>query len=57
MSWLEKLLDKKNIVSTRKASVPDGVWTQCPSCEQVLYRAALTENLEVCPKGCRHVNV
>ncbi|EKG2483204.1 acetyl-CoA carboxylase carboxyltransferase subunit beta [Vibrio vulnificus] len=53
MSWLEKLLDKKNIVSTRKSSVPDGVWTQCPSCEQVLYRAALTENLEVCPK-CNH---
>ncbi|EID4340533.1 acetyl-CoA carboxylase carboxyltransferase subunit beta [Vibrio vulnificus] len=53
MSWLEKLLDKKNIVSTRKASVPDGVWTQCPSCEQVLYRAVLTENLEVCPK-CNH---
>ncbi|EJB8415573.1 TPA: acetyl-CoA carboxylase carboxyltransferase subunit beta [Vibrio vulnificus] len=53
MSWLEKLLDKKNIISTRKASVPDGVWTQCPSCEQVLYRAALTENLEVCPK-CNH---
>ncbi|HAS6205132.1 acetyl-CoA carboxylase, carboxyltransferase subunit beta [Vibrio vulnificus] len=53
MSWLEKLLDKKNIISTRKASVPDGVWTQCPSCEQVLYRAALTENLEVCPE-CNH---
>ncbi len=53
MSWLEKLLDKKNIISTRKTSVPGGVWTQCPSCEQVLYRAALTENLEVCPK-CNH---
>ncbi|EGR2509291.1 TPA: acetyl-CoA carboxylase, carboxyltransferase subunit beta [Vibrio cholerae] len=53
MSWLEKLLDKKNIISTRKASVPGGVWTQCPSCEQVLYRAALKENLEVCPK-CNH---
>ncbi|ENY3129441.1 acetyl-CoA carboxylase, carboxyltransferase subunit beta [Vibrio cholerae] len=53
MSWLEKLLDKKNIISTRKVSVPGGVWTQCPSCEQVLYRAALTENLEVCPK-CNH---
>ncbi|EOS9897039.1 acetyl-CoA carboxylase, carboxyltransferase subunit beta [Vibrio cholerae] len=53
MSWLEKLLDKKNIISTRKVSVPGGVWTQCPSCEQVLYRAALIENLEVCPK-CNH---
>ena len=53
MSWLEKLLDKNNIINTRKASIPEGVWTKCPSCEQVLYRIALKENLEVCPK-CNH---
>ncbi|EOI6446726.1 acetyl-CoA carboxylase, carboxyltransferase subunit beta [Vibrio parahaemolyticus] len=46
MSWLEKLLDKKNIINTRKASIPESVWT-------VLYRIALKENLEVCPK-CQH---
>ncbi|ELA9336258.1 acetyl-CoA carboxylase, carboxyltransferase subunit beta [Vibrio parahaemolyticus] len=53
MSWLEKLLDKKNIINARKASIPEGVWTKCPSCDQVLYRIALKENLEVCPK-CQH---
>ncbi|HCE3688528.1 acetyl-CoA carboxylase, carboxyltransferase subunit beta [Vibrio parahaemolyticus] len=53
MSWLEKLLDKKNIINTRKASIPEGVWTKCPSCDQVLYRIVLKENLEVCPK-CQH---
>ncbi|HCG8265871.1 TPA: acetyl-CoA carboxylase carboxyltransferase subunit beta [Vibrio parahaemolyticus] len=53
MSWLEKLLDKKNIINTRKASIPEGVWTKCPSCDQVLYRIALKENSEVCPK-CQH---
>ncbi|HHI5022606.1 TPA: acetyl-CoA carboxylase, carboxyltransferase subunit beta [Vibrio parahaemolyticus] len=53
MSWLEKLLDKKNIINTRKASIPEGVWTKCPSCDQVRYRIALKENLEVCPK-CQH---
>ncbi|CAH1589568.1 acetyl-CoA carboxylase, carboxyltransferase subunit beta [Vibrio rotiferianus] len=53
MSWLEKLLEKKNIINTRKASIPEGVWIKCPSCEQVLYRFALKENLEVCPK-CQH---
>ncbi|AQW60417.1 acetyl-CoA carboxylase, carboxyltransferase subunit beta [Vibrio owensii] len=53
MSWLEKILDSKNIVSTRTASIPEGVWTKCPSCDQVLYRLALKENLEVCPK-CQH---
>ncbi|MDF5306071.1 acetyl-CoA carboxylase, carboxyltransferase subunit beta, partial [Vibrio parahaemolyticus] len=39
--------------NTRKASIPEGVWTKCPSCDQVLYRIALKENLEVCPK-CQH---
>ncbi|MBR9872907.1 acetyl-CoA carboxylase, carboxyltransferase subunit beta [Vibrio sp. J1-1] len=53
MSWLEKLLDKKNIISTRKASIPEGVWVKCPSCDQILYRITLEENLEVCPK-CEH---
>ena len=53
MSWLEKLLDKNNLISNRRASVPEGVWTKCPCCDQILYRIALTENLEVCPK-CNH---
>ncbi|WP_063344929.1 acetyl-CoA carboxylase, carboxyltransferase subunit beta [Vibrio jasicida] len=53
MSWLEKLLDNKGIISTRKVSIQEGVWTKCPSCDQVLYRLALKENLEVCPK-CQH---
>ncbi|NAZ53672.1 acetyl-CoA carboxylase carboxyltransferase subunit beta [Vibrio toranzoniae] len=53
MSWLETLLDKKKLISTRKTSIPEGVWTKCPSCDQVLYRIALKENLEVCPK-CEH---
>lgn len=53
MSWLEKILEKSNIVSSRKASIPEGVWTKCTSCEQVLYHAELERNLEVCPK-CNH---
>ncbi|PMG31221.1 acetyl-CoA carboxylase subunit beta [Vibrio splendidus] len=53
MSWLKKLFDKKKLISTRKASIPEGVWTKCPSCDQVLYYIALKENLEVCPK-CEH---
>ena len=53
MSWLEKILEKSNLVSSRKASIPEGVWTKCTSCEQVLYHAELERNLEVCPK-CNH---
>ncbi len=57
MSWLEKLLDKKNIISTRKASIPEGIWTKCPSCVQILYRIALEENLDVCPKCSHHMRM
>ena len=53
MSWLEKILNKSSIVTSRKASIPEGVWTKCTSCEQVLYHAELERNLEVCPK-CNH---
>lgn len=53
MSWLEKLLEKKNIISSRRVSIPEGVWTKCSSCNQILYRISLEENLEVCPK-CNH---
>ncbi|WP_299013477.1 acetyl-CoA carboxylase, carboxyltransferase subunit beta [uncultured Photobacterium sp.] len=57
MSWLEKILTKSNIVSSRKASIPEGVWTKCTSCEQVLYHAELERNLEVCPKCDHHMRI
>ncbi|PMH40574.1 acetyl-CoA carboxylase subunit beta [Vibrio sp. 10N.286.49.B3] len=57
MSWLEKILEKSNIVTSRKASIPEGVWTKCTSCEQVLYHAELVRNLEVCPKCDHHMRM
>jgi acetyl-CoA carboxylase carboxyl transferase subunit beta len=57
MSWLEKIFTTSNIVSTRKASIPEGVWTKCTSCEQVLYQAELVRNLEVCPKCGHHMRM
>lgn len=57
MSWLEKILTKSNIVSSRKVSIPEGVWTKCTACEQVLYHADLERNLEVCPKCDHHMRM
>ena len=57
MSWLEKIFNTSNIVSSRKASIPEGVWTKCTSCEQVLYSAELERNLEVCPKCDHHMRM
>ncbi|WP_077998948.1 acetyl-CoA carboxylase, carboxyltransferase subunit beta [Edwardsiella tarda] len=57
MSWIERILNKSNISQTRKASIPEGVWTKCDSCGQVLYRAELERNLEVCPKCDHHMRM
>jgi len=57
MSWLEKLLNKNNLKSNRKVSIPEGVWINCPSCTQTLYHIALKENLQVCPKCGHHMRM
>jgi acetyl-CoA carboxylase carboxyl transferase subunit beta len=57
MSWLQKLLPpkiKRDTGSPRKV-VPEGLWSKCGTCEAVLYRTDLEQNLFVCPK-CSHHN-
>jgi acetyl-CoA carboxylase carboxyl transferase subunit beta len=55
MSWLEKLLPPKiqQTDPTERRTVPEGLWIKCPSCETVLYKTDLEQNVNVCPK-CGH---
>jgi acetyl-CoA carboxylase carboxyl transferase subunit beta len=55
MSWLKKLLPK--VSTEKKKGVPEGIWSKCPSCTAVLYRAELERNLEVCPKCNHHIRI
>lgn len=57
MSWIERILNKSHVTQNRKANIPEGVWTKCGSCSQVLYRAELERNLEVCPKCDHHMRI
>jgi acetyl-CoA carboxylase carboxyl transferase subunit beta len=56
MSWLEKLLPPKiqQTDPSERRSVPEGLWIKCPSCETVLYKTDLEQNLNVCPKCSHH---
>lgn len=56
MSWLEKLLPPKiqQTDPAERRSVPEGLWIKCPSCESVLYKTDLEQNLNVCPKCSHH---
>ncbi|QLB13050.1 acetyl-CoA carboxylase carboxyltransferase subunit alpha [Bisgaardia hudsonensis] len=57
MSWIDKIFSKTTTSSSRKSNVPEGIWTKCSSCEQVLYRDELTRNLEVCPRCDHHMRI
>jgi len=59
MSWLQKLLPPK-IQRTQggiRKSVPEGLWTKCPDCDEVLYATDLEKNLNVCPKCGHHQRI
>lgn len=51
MSWF--LRTKKNIEETTQKEMPDGLWTKCPSCGEIIYKRQLEENLFTCHK-CNH---
>ncbi|WP_457913542.1 acetyl-CoA carboxylase, carboxyltransferase subunit beta [Candidatus Gillettellia adelgis] len=57
MSWIERILNKNDITQNRKANIPEGVWTKCDNCNQVLYRDELERNLQVCPKCDYHMRI
>ncbi|MBL1292660.1 MAG: acetyl-CoA carboxylase carboxyltransferase subunit beta [Thiotrichales bacterium] len=54
MSWFEKLLPSRiRTEGGSKKTVPEGLWSQCPKCNAILYRAELERNASVCTK-CDH---
>jgi acetyl-CoA carboxylase carboxyl transferase subunit beta len=59
MNWFEKILPPKikHGTGAGKRGVPEGLWTKCPSCGAVLYRAELERSQEVCPKCDQHMRI
>jgi acetyl-CoA carboxylase carboxyl transferase subunit beta len=57
VSWFQKIIPPKiqRRVEAAKKVVPEGLWSKCAACEEVLYRAELETHLDVCPK-CGHHN-
>ncbi len=51
MAWF--IRSKQNIEETQPAYMPDGLWTKCPSCSEMIYKKQLEDNYYVCFK-CNH---
>jgi len=59
MSWIEKIekMLPTGISSQRRHNIPEGVWSQCGKCDQIIYRVELERSLEVCPKCDHHMRI
>jgi len=58
MSWFQKLVPARiRTEANRKSGVPEGLWSKCPACSAILYKAELERNLEVCPKCNHHMRI
>jgi len=56
MSWFKR--EENEIVNdARKTVRTEGLWTQCGSCRQAIFRKDLEENLNVCPKCGYHFRI
>jgi len=59
MSWIEKIekMLPSGIASQRKHNIPEGVWSHCTDCGQIIYSVKLERNLHVCPKCDHHMRI
>ena len=56
-TWAELKEEVRAAEQRAAADVPEGLWVRCASCEAMLYRKALDENLLVCPECDHHHRV
>lgn len=55
MEWFKKT--KPGLVSQPKKEIPDGLWTKCSSCAEIIYTKSLEEALWVCPSCEFHFRI
>ncbi len=48
------IVNLKKFKQQKKKNIPDGLWTKCEDCGEIIYNKALEENLKVCPKCNYH---
>ncbi|HZI89155.1 MAG TPA: acetyl-CoA carboxylase, carboxyltransferase subunit beta [Candidatus Polarisedimenticolia bacterium] len=56
MSWLKKSQQKLK-TAPRKRDLPDGLWTKCEECGEILYQKELERNLWTCTKCSYHFRI
>ena len=58
MAWFKK--SKAPIAApaeAKKVQMPEGLWTKCKNCEEIIYTKEIERNLNVCPKCDYHFRI
>src|ERR1700712_952383 len=55
MSWLTEFVRPKIRTLFTRSPVPDNLWHQCPSCQQMIFHRDLLTNRKVCPHCGHHM--
>ncbi|MEX2116007.1 MAG: acetyl-CoA carboxylase, carboxyltransferase subunit beta [Bacteroidota bacterium] len=55
MTWFRR--SKENIVSEGKKETPDGLWTKCGGCGEIIHRSQMEQNFHACPKCGFHFRI
>ncbi len=53
MNWLTNFVKPKLSAFVSRRKIPDNLWTNCPSCTNIIHHKDLNENLRVC-KTCNY---
>jgi acetyl-CoA carboxylase carboxyl transferase subunit beta len=55
MSWLSEYVRPKIRTLLGRRDVPENLWVQCPSCQQMMFHTELAKNLKVCTHCGHHM--
>ncbi len=58
MAWFTKDKKPKAVRADQRSSgVPEGLWTKCDGCKEIIYAKELERNLRICPKCGHHFRI
>ncbi|MGH7855980.1 MAG: acetyl-CoA carboxylase, carboxyltransferase subunit beta [Candidatus Binatia bacterium] len=58
MAWFKKDKRPKAVRDDKERSaVPEGLWTRCDGCREIIYSKELDKNLRICPKCSHHFRI
>ena len=55
MEWFRKA--REGLISQKKKDIPEGLWTKCPKCSEIIYVRQLEKNLSTCPNCEYHFRI